>query len=51
MLLIMAFRQSLGLTKEEFGELYGFHARTVSQWENETIQILKSTWVKLFGNK
>lgn len=48
---IRAFRQSLGLTKEEFAKLYGFHAYTVNKWENDTIQILKSTWVKLFGNK
>lgn len=48
---IRALRQSLGLTKEEFGKLYGFHAYTVNKWENDTIQILKSTWVKLFGNE
>ncbi len=47
---IQALRQSMGLTKEEFGKLYGFHAYTVNKWENDTIQILKSTWVKLFGN-
>lgn len=46
---IHALRQSLGLTKKEFGKLYGFHAHTVNQWENDNIQILKSTWVKLFG--
>lgn len=46
---IRALRQSLGLTKKEFGKLYGFHAHTVKQWENDSIQILKSTWVKLFG--
>ncbi len=48
---IQEFRQSLGLTKEEFAKLYGFHVYTVKKWENDTIQILKSTWVKLFGNK
>ena len=48
---IQALRQSLGLTKEEFGKLYGFHAYTVNKWENDTIQILKSTWVNLFANK
>ncbi len=47
---IRMLRQSLGLTQKEFGKLYGFHARTVNQWENDNIQILKSTWVKLFGN-
>ena len=48
---IRALRQSLGLTKKEFGKLYGFHPHTVNQWENDSIQILKSTWVKLFANK
>lgn len=48
---IRALRQSLGLTKEEFGNLYGFHAYTVNKWENDRIQMLKSTWVKLFGNE
>ena len=48
---IRDLRQSLGLTKKEFGELYGFHAYTVNKWENDTIQILKSTWVNLFANK
>ena len=48
---IRAWRQSLGLTKREFGKLYGFHAHTVNQWENDNIQILKSTWVKLFDNE
>lgn len=48
---IMALRQSLGLTKKEFGKLYGFHVYTVNKWENDSIQILKSTWAKLFGNK
>ncbi len=48
---IRALRQSLGLTKKEFGKLYGFHAHTVNQWENDNIQILKSTWVKLFGSE
>lgn len=47
---IRALRQILGLTKEEFGKLYGFHVYTVNQWENDNVQILKSTWVKLFGN-
>ncbi|MBP2663609.1 MAG: helix-turn-helix domain protein [Firmicutes bacterium] len=46
---IRALRQSLGLTKKEFGDLYGFHVYTVNKWENDTIQVLKSTWVKLFG--
>jgi DNA-binding XRE family transcriptional regulator len=48
---IRALRQSLGLTKKEFGKLYGFHVHTVNQWENDNIQILKSTWAKLFGNE
>lgn len=48
---IRALRQSLSLTKKEFGKLYGFHAQMVNQWKNDNIQILKSTWVKLFGNK
>jgi transcriptional regulator with XRE-family HTH domain len=48
---IRALRQSLGLTKKEFGDLYRFHVYTVNQWEKDNIQILKSTWVKLFGNK
>lgn len=48
---IRALRQNLGLTKKEFGKLYGFHVHTVNQWENDNIQILKSTWVKLFDNK
>lgn len=48
---IQVLRQSLGLTKKEFGKLYGFHAHTVNQWENDNIQILKSTWVKLFDNE
>jgi transcriptional regulator with XRE-family HTH domain len=46
---IRALRQSLGLTKEEFGKLYGFHVYTVNKWENDSVQILKSTWVKLFA--
>lgn len=48
---IRALRQSLGLTKKEFADLYGFHVYTVNEWEKDTIQILKSTWVKLFGKK
>lgn len=48
---IRALRQSLGLSKKEFGKLYGFHAHTVNQWENDNIQILKTTWVKLFGDE
>lgn len=48
---IRTLRQSLGLTKEEFGKLYGFHAHTVNRWEKDTIQILKSTWEKLFGKQ
>jgi transcriptional regulator with XRE-family HTH domain len=48
---IRALRQSLGLTKEEFGKLYRFHVHTVNRWEKDAIQILKSTWVKLFGNE
>lgn len=47
---IRALRQSLGLTKKKFGKLYGFHAHTVNQWEKDRIQILKSTWEKLFAN-
>ena len=47
---IRALRQSLGLTKKEFGKRYGFHAHTVNQWEKDKIQILKSTWEKLFAN-
>jgi len=48
---IRDLRQSLGLTKKEFADLYGFHVYTVNKWENDSIQILKSTWAKLFGNK
>lgn len=48
---VRALRQSLGLTKEEFGKLYGFHAHTVNQWQNDRIQMLKSTWGKLFGSE
>lgn len=48
---IRALRQSLGLTKKEFGDLYGFHVYTVNEWEKDNIQILKSTWGKLFGNE
>ena len=47
---IRALRQSLGLTKQEFGDLYGFHVYTVNKWEKDSIQVLKSTWEKLFGN-
>lgn len=42
-----ALRQSLGLTKKEFGKRYGFHAHTVNQWEKDKIEILKSTWEKI----
>lgn len=47
---IQALRQKLDLTKKEFGELYGFHVHTITQWENDRIQISQSTWRKLFGN-
>ena len=48
---IRNLRQSLGLTKKEFGDLYGFHVYTVNKWEKDNIQILKTTWEKLFGNE
>lgn len=48
---IRALRQSLGLTKNEFAKLCGIHARTVSQWENDRVQLLKSAWEKLFSGE
>lgn len=34
-----------------FHEKWHPFIRLGNQWENDNIQILKSTWVKLFGNK
>ncbi|MCL2088160.1 MAG: transcriptional regulator [Oscillospiraceae bacterium] len=45
---IKELRKSMKLTQYEFGKLHGVNRRTIERWENEKVQIFKSTWEKLF---
>jgi len=41
----------MGLTQYEFGKLYGVNRRTIERWENEKVQIFKSTWKSCSNSK
>jgi len=48
---IRKLRKSMGLTQYEFGKLYGVNRRTIERWENEKVQIFKSTWKSCSNSK
>ena len=47
---IKALRENMGLSQLEFAKLYGADSLKVKRWETDEVQILKSTWEKLFLN-
>ncbi len=46
---VRALREKLGLSLREFAKRYNVSKTTVIRWENDRVQIYKSTWKKLFG--
>lgn len=45
---IRAKRESLGLTQGQYAKLLGVNISNLKRWENNKVQIFKSTWEKLF---